>query len=301
MEDVLVLLSTYNGEKYLQEQLDSLYAQEDVKVNILVRDDASSDKTVEILDANKKKGLLNWYSGANLGPARSFMDLVYQAPKYDWYAFCDQDDYWVKDKLIIAINKLKAKDNSIPALYYGSPIIVDSKLMVLKSYKGSAHKMLDFNSAMINSNATGCTMVFNHSLLKLIKEKQPSYLHMHDSWFHKVCIIAHGFLIYDENVHIYYRQHGNNVIGSRKSIFERIQQRFISLRQKGCIRSRTAQSLLMCYGGLMTDNEKKVVNQIATYKQSFFNRLKLVFNFNVRTNYFFRNILFRFSVLFGAF
>ena len=104
MRNILVLMSTYNGEKYLKEQIDSILAQKNVEVTIQVRDDGSTDGTIRILEEYQKCGKLNWYSSTNMGPAKSFLDLVYNAPlKYDYYAFCDQDDYWKEDKLYKAI------------------------------------------------------------------------------------------------------------------------------------------------------------------------------------------------------
>ena len=76
MKKVLVLLSTYNGEKYLKEQIDSVLAQKNTDVSILVRDDGSTDKTLEILEKYKKDGKLEWYTGKNLKPAKSFLNLV---------------------------------------------------------------------------------------------------------------------------------------------------------------------------------------------------------------------------------
>ena len=89
---ICILLSAYNGEKYIEEQLESLVGQQEVAADILVRDDGSSDKTHEILDKWQNKGLLKWYKGENLGFAKSFMDLVQRAGDYEYYAFCDQDD-----------------------------------------------------------------------------------------------------------------------------------------------------------------------------------------------------------------
>ena len=77
MKSVLVLLSTYNGEKYLKEQIDSVLGQEKVKTFLLVRDDGSTDKTCSILEWYQKRGALKWYKGKNLGPARSFVDLIF--------------------------------------------------------------------------------------------------------------------------------------------------------------------------------------------------------------------------------
>ena len=80
MKSVLILMSTYNGEKYLKTQIDSLLAQKNVNVSIVVRDDGSTDGTVSILNEYKNRNALEWYSGKNMGPAGSFLDLIYNAP-----------------------------------------------------------------------------------------------------------------------------------------------------------------------------------------------------------------------------
>ena len=117
-EIITVLMSTYNGEKYLREQIESILNQKNVRVQILVRDDGSTDHTHIILDEYQKNGKLNWYTGMNLKSSKSFMNLVTKAPETEYYAFCDQDDVWNNDKLYRAVNKLKSMGNmNIPRLY----------------------------------------------------------------------------------------------------------------------------------------------------------------------------------------
>lgn len=93
---ITVLMSTYNGEKYLKEQLDSILNQEQVDLKLLIRDDGSTDGTVNILKEYENSHTnIKWYSGLNLGCGKSFFQLVLDAPKSDYYAFVDQDDVWV--------------------------------------------------------------------------------------------------------------------------------------------------------------------------------------------------------------
>ena len=127
MKKVTILLSSYNGETYLDEQLESIVAQKGVMTDILVRDDGSSDHTCDILDQWQQKTSLRWYSGENIGPARSFMDLLRQADDSCYYAFSDQDDYWLSDKLKVAVDKLESYERR-PALYFCQTELVDKKL-----------------------------------------------------------------------------------------------------------------------------------------------------------------------------
>ena len=107
MIDVVVLLSTYNGERYLRQQLESLINQKEVAVRILVRDDGSSDGTVKILDEFSADKKLEYYRGNNIGAADSFIDLLFSAPISSFYALCDQDDIWDDDKLSVAVKRLE--------------------------------------------------------------------------------------------------------------------------------------------------------------------------------------------------
>ena len=102
MYRVAVLMSTYNGERYLKEQIDSILDQEGVDTALYIRDDESADQTVQIIEEYRKKypGKIHLLKGRNKGPGRSFMELVYKVPDdYDYYAYSDQDDIWLTDKL----------------------------------------------------------------------------------------------------------------------------------------------------------------------------------------------------------
>ncbi|MBR7166470.1 MAG: glycosyltransferase [Bacteroidaceae bacterium] len=114
---VQVLMSTYNGMQYIREQLQSIYAQQGVDLSLLVRDDGSTDGTLQLLDEEQQAGRLSWYSGKNLGPAFSFWDLLHNAPEAPYYAFCDQDDVWDADKLAVAVAAMEGDgDKSAPVI-----------------------------------------------------------------------------------------------------------------------------------------------------------------------------------------
>ena len=136
MNHVVVLLSTYNGERFLEEQLESIVAQKGVKPTIIVRDDGSTDRTREILDKWQEGGRLRWYNGPNMGPARSFLNLLRDSDDADYYAFSDQDDYWLPEKLDVATSKL-APYGDEPALYFSQTQLVDKDLKEIDSVFGN--------------------------------------------------------------------------------------------------------------------------------------------------------------------
>ena len=174
----LVLLSTYNGEKYLPELLDSVMAQKDVRIDVLARDDGSKDKTVEIL---KKYDRVQVYTGENLKPAKSFLDLILTADaSYDYYALCDQDDVWKPEKVISAIEHIK--DSNKPTLYSSAVEVVDRDLnFIRKSFTDNSFK--DPLYDILTYGTPGCTFVFNKALMQKLKEYKPTTISMHDSCF----------------------------------------------------------------------------------------------------------------------
>ena len=241
MEKIQVLLSTYNGEKYIKEQIDSILKQEEVEISLLIRDDGSCDKTLEIIEDFKKSNPnITYYSGKHLGPARSFMDLINNSGEFNYYAFSDQDDVWKPKKLISAINKLNQSNQ--PSLYLSSMDIVDENLNFIET------KYVDgnfcFEGEMIKNFATGCTQVFNKSLKEIIKSYTPNYIIMHDSWITRVCYAIGGNVIIDKNSYINYRQHQNNVLGYKEKSLQKLKRQFkIAFVDKICMRVNIAKEL----------------------------------------------------------
>ena len=306
MDKVVILMSTYNGGRYLENQIESLLNQDGVEVEILARDDGSKDRTLKILEEYKEaKSNFNFYIGKNLGPAGSFLDLMKHAPEADFYALCDQDDTWLPDKLKIAVDAIDKEvnkgKNGTPILYYGMPRFADNDGNLLMGPKGIYEKSLDFPSCLIKSNSTGCTMVFNRALLELINSKTPGPITMHDEWLHKVCLAVGGVLIYDEDVHILYRQHGGNTIGGQLSLWKVLKRYWKTVTEPDCIRSKCIKSVLDCYGDKMSPKNKKMAEKVASYRRNFRRRMSLLLDRDIKTEYTKRNIMFKMAVILGIF
>ena len=118
---VAVLMSTYNGEKFLEEQLDSIFSQTGVNVKLYVRDDGSTDCTLHIIDQYAERfPIVKLADNENLGPGFSFMRLLYQyafEPEIDFFAFADQDDIWLENKLWIGVEAINNSGFTGPVLY----------------------------------------------------------------------------------------------------------------------------------------------------------------------------------------
>ncbi len=264
-----VLLSTYNGEKYLRQQLDSLIGQELRPTKILIRDDGSSDGTIGILEEYcKNYGFISYYTGDNLKPARSFWNLIENTEKADYYALCDQDDVWFRDKLKRAVELLKNEDNSIPLLYCSKYTLTDKDLNPVDSDVSSLYNFSDFPHALIYHTAPGCTFVFNDAARKRILEYDVNkeYCVIHDAIIHKV-VTLFGKMILDNESHMYYRQHGDNQIGMNANSFKTFIGRvnrflFGNIRH---YRSDTAKSLLKVYGEECDKDKKELIEIVANY------------------------------------
>lgn len=263
MEKVIVLMSTYNGEEYLREQLESIFTQDGVEVSVIVRDDGSTDQTISILQEYEKKQSLKFYTGENLKPARSFMDLIYNAPSAQYYALCDQDDVWVQGKLKAAVEFLRTCNK--PALYYHGMNLVDKQLNKYGYYfrEQERAESLEF-SCLYGDEIAGCTMVFNNKLMNAVRDYKPAFITMHDGWIHRVCLCVHGCIYGDKTAYINYRQHGNNAVGMQQRTAS---DQFSEMRKKECRFSRLAKEMLQGYEQYMNPKEKNFLRDICDYQK----------------------------------
>lgn len=290
MKKVQILMSTFNGEKYLQEQLNSLFNQENIKLDILVRDDNSTDKTKEILDRNHIK----WYTGKNLKPAKSFFDLIKKSGDFEYYAFCDQDDVWDTKKLYIAIEKLEKCNNNKPSMYFSNKKIVDQNLNYL--YTTNETKKISLGSSLITNIATGCTIVINKKMMEALKKYSPSFIEMHDAWVYKLCLALDGNVVFDKNSYINYRQHQNNVIGNSESILSKIKRRLKGIIKCNHIKEKMTLEILEGYKDVISQKNLEILNDFVGYKK-LKNKFKLIFKEEYKTGDFSKDLIFKIAVL----
>lgn len=219
---VQVLLAAFNGEIYLSQQLDSILEQRDVEVSILIRDDGSTDRTGRILDSyTKKYPNICVYTGEKKGASDSFYDLLAHAdPKADYYAFADQDDVWMEEKLMRAVlllekeKSIKKGAKDLPLLYAGNVTCASKDLKRQEAFAYRNRKKASFRNALVENICMGCTQVFNRHLCILAKEHLPGRDVMHDWWMYLTASYF-GRVIYDSQSYILYRQHGKNQVGMR--------------------------------------------------------------------------------------
>lgn len=269
---VTVLMSTYNGEKYLREQLDSIIKQENVDLRIVVRDDGSSDGTVSILDEySKKYKFISYYKGSqNLKPCKSFLELIRSNTDSDYFALSDQDDIWDRDKLITAIRFLQAQDQTMPALYFSNLRIVDENNKYYRNSHDVPRNLNNKYNALIATAATGCTIVYNKKLAEIANRVKPRTFSMHDTWLYLTCAFF-GNVIYDFEPHINYRQHHDNVIGAQLS--NRKLPHLTKEIKRLCDRNLqprydNAVEFLREFGTELSENDLKKVLEVVNYKRT---------------------------------
>lgn len=299
---VTILMSTYNGEEYLKEQLNSLLNQTYKNIEILIRDDGSSDNTLEILKKySESYDNISFYTGKNLKPAKSFLDLIKKAEKSKYYAFSDQDDVWDKDKIEIAIKMLEKEDDNLPKLYFSNTKLVDKNLNELKNIRKIHKDKLNIGNALIENVATGCTVVFNDKLIELLKKINFDDIEngfMHDSLAYRICF-ATGNVIFDEIPHISYRQHENNAIGNSSNIFDKIKKRKKSLKNTLNLRSKMSKFILERFNKELKKENYKFVEMIANYNNTTKNKVKLLCCKDINRMNFWDNIMFKLAIIAG--
>ena len=286
---VAILMSTYNGEKYLSEQLDSILNQQGVDIYLYIRDDGSSDSTMAILRAyaEKNSNLILKADGKNLGPGASFLCLFYSFSNseetFDYVAFADQDDIWLPDKMLCAIQVIEQQTPAIQreGILYGSNQILyrDGKQEGLRH---AEKQDLTLAGHLSKNTISGCTMVLNWPLAqKIFNAPQPQKeiveRRMHDSWI-ILAAIACGNVIYDEEAHILYRIHQDNVVGIKKpTLRNRIAVKWKNITQPSfaCYRSRTALQLLRSFPEI-DGRKREILEEVAYYKSDLKEKRKLL-------------------------
>lgn len=244
---IQILMSTYNGERYLAEQLDSILAQTYTDWRLTVRDDGSTDGTSAVLTAyaERDKRISVLTDGENLGACRSFERLLTQCGDADYFAFADQDDVWKPEKLALCVEAMRKAEKEDP----GKPIVVHSDLQVVDehlqpivpsfwNYGGIHPEILDANIhyiAICNS-VTGCAMLMNSAARKAALPFRPDVF-MHDAWIAIAVLAAGGRVIPVPQTTICYRQHTDNVCGAQRYRF-----RLNNLQEKWKLAKRSYQT-----------------------------------------------------------
>lgn len=214
-----VLMATFNGAQFIDEQLRSVEQQSWAKIDVWASDDGSSDATQSALArwaAYWSKGSFTRTKGPGAGFAANFRALLTNPEvDADYVAFCDQDDIWLTDKTEAAVAEL-ARHGSRPALYCARTIVTDAEGQEL--YRSPLfRKAPNFANALVQSIGGGNTMVMNRAAHELVREAATRTGFVSHDWFCYLIVAgAGGHVSYDETPHVRYRQHEQNLVGSNQ-------------------------------------------------------------------------------------
>jgi glycosyltransferase involved in cell wall biosynthesis len=300
---VCVLLSTYNGERFIREQLDSVLAQEGVDVSLIIRDDGSGGQMVSLLrEYSARHAQLQLHVGANLGVVPSYFELLQLAAASDaaYFAFCDQDDVWLPKKLAAAVHELE-RSPLVPAMYCSAVRYVDEKLRDLGTSR--TRQRSGFDNAVVENIAVGCTTVFNRAALDLVLSAPPRRALMHDWWMY-LTVSSFGRVHFDPEPRILYRQHGNNVVGGTSSFGKMmiVRLRRFRLRGKDVFRcSDQAQEFLRCFGERCRPEHRQLAEELLAARTSLPRRVRLAFSGRMRRGHWLDDGFLRVLVLAGLY
>lgn len=300
-KSVAVLMSTYNGENFVEEQILSILSQKNVVLSLFIRDDGSTDNTIEILKKIKSSQIKMIYQGENLGYGKSFFELVKKVPQnFDYYAFSDQDDYWDSRKMFNAIVKLEGMSEK-RKLYFSNLNIVDNDLNFIEE-KNFKNMTISLGSAFVRNRTAGCTYVFNKKLLETAKSfpvEKFSKRVEHDAIIYKICLATNGGVYYDNNSFIKYRQHDHNVTGTNQGVKKRIKKElFEQFNYKNKLMMETAKIMLDFLANYEICPETKILlEQISNYDRDLRAKWRLLFNTNMNSGVQLFNLKNKFEIL----
>ena len=302
--NVTIVLSTFNGSAYLQQQLDSLYAQTYPNIRIMVRDDGSSDTTQRILEREQSQERIELVAGYdNLGSALSFFELLRAAAatNTEFVAFCDQDDVWLPEKLSQAVSNLSGVRKDCAAMYCSTLEIVDADLVHI-GFTTVPNK-LGFGNALIENVCIGCTIILNRKAIDLVCQSLPTKALAHDWWCYLV-LSCFGEIIFDPDAHIKYRQHGTNAVGVAKSKLDRLKRnlrRYAGSGEGRQWRSGQASLFIATFGDSIPKLERRVLDEFVNARSSWSRRLALALSNDIWRQKRIDNLVWRFLVLVNRF
>jgi glycosyltransferase involved in cell wall biosynthesis len=259
-----VLLASFNGERFLDKQLESLARQEDVNVRVWVNDDGSVDETLTILHKWQEKGLIKGISKTQrVGSTRAFLKLLSEHPDSEYVAFCDQDDIWVRHKLTTQVNVL---ERTIPMMSTCLRIYMDESGREFGKSK-DLRKPPSFMNSMFENIAPGNTVLLNNLAVKVINSFENPPVSHYDSWIY-LLISCFGKVDSTSSHLVKYRIHSNNSVGLRKMSFKVSRNAIKSyLNQQSFLMEKQNELMSVEYKEYLTNvsslvNEKNIAKRI---------------------------------------
>ena len=273
---VAILLSTYNGVKYVKQQIDSFLNQTYKNVEIIVRDDGSKDSTVKILkEYQNNYNNIKLTVGKNLGFIKSFFELL-KLGDADYYAFADQDDIWLPNKIELAVNSLNKLDDRKPNMAFSNVDYYDTEMNFMGH--GEANKTYSFTNSLYECVSQGMTMVINQKARDMVLDNIPTRCLFHDWWTYMICSSL-GEIAYDNTVTVKYRRDKKNQTVEGQGFIAILKWRIKNLFIKnGFLDIRMQQiEFKNNFYNKLTEENKKIVDVFVQEKYNFIKAIKKAF------------------------
>ncbi len=268
--DVDILLATYNGEKFLKEQIDSILNQTYPHFNLLIRDDGSTDRTLEIIKSYQDPRIKLIENKSNGGVVSNFSSLL-QASFAPYVLLCDQDDVWNLDKVEKMLVVAQAFDEGKPLLVHHDMEVVDKELKFISPSFWQFSKLnpqaTGLSRLLMQNNVTGAACLINHALIEKALPIPQDAL-MHDHWLALIAS-AFGEIIPVKEPLMKYRQHGKNQLGAKK-------QGFVSYINKGikklgkspfALNQKQARVFLTLFYDQLNEENKTLLNTFTSLSE----------------------------------
>lgn len=297
---VNIVLSTYNGEKFLSEQIDSIQEQTFTDWELVIRDDGSTDKTRDIIASYASKDarikFIDEPERKNLGVIKSFYKLI-KYDEADYYFFCDQDDVWLPEKIAIMLTEAAKYDVKEALMVYMDLSVVDENLKVINPSmvtSQSHHANTSLLAELTENTVTGGVAMINHALVK--RWSSSDNMIMHD-WYLALLASATGKLVYIDKPGELYRQHDHNVLGAR-TLTKRFKKWLNPLRavQKYwelIVTSQKQAASILNQPDLSDENRELIEKYVVLLNQTMINRIKYLKKYNFKKNKLFHTIVFK--------
>lgn len=282
---VSILLSTYNGEAYVAQLLESLLAQQYEHCRIYIRDDGSTDNTLSILQSYQQQHPnIILEAGTNVGAVASFLTLLQKANDVDYFAFCDQDDIWLPDKISRAVAVLSELPEPANSVYFSNLALVDAALQPLGMTEPP--RLAGFANALVENVITGATAVFGSNIRSLFLQAQPSQMIWHDWWLYLLAS-SMGHLCFDNRPLLQSRRHGQNQTAMRDTATESIRHKFTVLKRVLKRKRRVdvfaqAHYFQQTYENQLSAANRKLLGEMVRLHVDFSLMNRIIFLFNRR-------------------
>lgn len=278
---VCILMSTYNGEKFLAEQLQSIEEQTHKNWRLVISDDGSSDNTLAIAKQFQSKwgnNRLEIRQGPQQGFCQNFLSMTCDTTlRADLYAFSDQDDVWLADKLERAtVYFVKNNESQLPRAYGSRTQIVDETLKPL-GFSPEFTLPRSFRNALVQSISGGNTQVFNQAAKQLFEQAGSQIVVSHDWWLYQIVKGAGGIFYYDPKPTLLYRQHANALVGGNSSFRARIERIFYVLNGRFKNWNDINYTALCNIRHLLTKDSQDILDIFGTFRGAHFkDRIRLL-------------------------